>query len=54
MARTKKAEESQIKEQKTLGFDKVFAMYDHTIAGSTKYEHRVVAKKVKENAFKKD
>ena len=47
MAKTKKAEEEAKKESETFGYDKVFAMYDEKIAGSTKYEDRKVQKKPK-------
>ena len=47
MAKTKSAEEEAKKEANTSGFDKVFAMYDEKIAGSTKYEDRMVPKKEK-------
>ena len=47
MAKTKKAEEEAKKESETFGYDKVFAMYDEKIAGSTKYEDRKVPKKQK-------
>ena len=47
MARTRRNEEAVHKERTTLGFDKVFAQYDHKIGGSTKYEERTVAKKHK-------
>lgn len=41
MAKTRKMEQDQTT-QSGLGFDKVFAMYDEKIAGSTKYEHRTI------------
>jgi hypothetical protein len=41
MAKTRKMEQDQMK-QSGLSYDKVFAMYDEKIAGSTKYEHRTV------------
>ena len=47
MAKTKAAEIEAQKEANTYGFDKVFAMYDEKIAGSTKYEDRRVPKKEK-------
>ena len=47
MAKTKAAEIEATKEANTYGFDKVFAMYDEKIAGSTKYEDRKVPKKEK-------
>ena len=45
MAKTKAADEEAKKEATTFGYDKVFAMYDEKIAGSTKYEDRRVPKK---------
>ena len=45
LAKTKKLEEERIKNASTLSYDKVFQMYDDKIAGSTKYEHRVIEKK---------
>ncbi len=45
MAKTKAADEEAKKEATTFGYDKVFAMYDEKIAGSTKYEDRRVQKK---------
>lgn len=41
MAKTRKAETDKANE-KGLSYDKVFAMYDEKIAGSTKYEHRTI------------
>ena len=54
MARTKKAEEALVKESNTFAYDKVFAMYDHKIAGSTLYQDRTVAKKPKSTTVPKD
>ena len=53
MAKTKAAEEEAKKEANTSGFDKVFAMYDEKIAGSTKYEDRKVPKKEKRTGNQK-
>ena len=47
MAKTKAAEEEAKKETTTFGYDKVFAMYDEKVAGSTKYEDRKVHKSAK-------
>lgn len=47
MAKTKKTEETAKKEATTFGYDKVYAHYDEKIAGSTLYEHRKVANKMK-------
>jgi len=44
LTKTKKAEEERTRAQSTLGYDKVFAMYDDKIAGSNKYEHRTIEK----------
>ena len=41
MAKTKKTETDKASE-KALSYDKVFAMYDEKIAGSTKYEDRTI------------
>ena len=53
MGKTKAAEEEAKKEAKTFGYDKVFAMYDEKIAGSTKYEDRKVPKKEKRTTVQK-
>ena len=53
MAKTKAAEEEAKKEANTYAFDKVFAMYDEKIAGSTKYEDRKVPKKEKRTGSQK-
>ena len=53
MAKAKAAEEQEKKEATTFGYDKVFAMYDEKIAGSTKYEDRKVPKKEKRATIQK-
>lgn len=47
LAKTKKMEQEK-KTESALSYDKVFAMYDEKIAGSTKYEHRTVNKPKRE------
>ncbi len=48
LAKTKKQEEERKRSESALSYDKVFAMYDEKIAGSTKYEHRTVQKPKRE------
>lgn len=50
MAKTRKAEADKAKES-ALSYDKVFAMYDEKIAGSTKYEDRTVQKQKRTGSF---
>lgn len=47
MAKTKKAEETALKEKTIFGYDKVYAHYDEKIAGSTLYQDRKVPNKIK-------
>ena len=47
MAQTKRSSWEKDQQENKFAFDKVFAQYDHKIAGSTKYEDRTVLKKAK-------
>ena len=44
MTKTAKSKAAFDREQKEFAYDKMYAHYDHKIAGSTLYEHRKVAK----------
>ena len=47
MTKTAKGQKEWHREQNEFAYDKMYAHYDHKIAGSTLYEHRKVAKPVK-------